>query len=200
MYKKIQRTLLAVFLIISIWIPSAWGYQSVFRSSSSYKYMTKHRSRKYSKTRISVIAHYFRVKNPKLSSKSARTYAGLVESISRKYGVDPFLISSIIIKESTVRVKAKSGRAYGLMQINWKANRKWIPRVFPTVKSAKNLLHSKPNIYVGTYMMRQFIKKNGGNVDKALDRYRGKSLVKYRSRIHSYYSAQVKQFKKKISH
>lgn len=195
--RTVVWVILTVILSTLVLSPAAESYSWVFRGSPAWNYMEKHRSRRYAKARVSVMTSYFKAKNPGISTKAARTYASLVEAISRKYGVDPFLVSSIIVKESTVKVRAKSGKAYGLMQINWKANRKWIPRVFPTIKSSSKLLHSRPNIYVGCYMLRDALKR-GGNVDKALDIYRGRSIASYRTKIHRYYSDQVDMLRKKL--
>ncbi len=169
-----------------------------FKGSSALKYMEGRRSHKYAKARVEIMSHYFMAKNPTLSGKAAKTYASLVEAISSKYGIDPFLVSSLVVRESGVRVKAKSGLAYGLMQINWRANKSWIPRVFPTVKSPSKLLRSRPNIYVGSYILREALQRSGGDVDRALDIYRGKNVPSYRISVHGHYSEQVGLLKKRL--
>ncbi len=168
-----------------------------FVHSKAWTYMVRHRSKKYAKARVAVISRYFQTKNPKLSAKSARKYAKLVDRIGRRYDLDPFLVSSIIVKESTVRVKAKSRRAYGLMQVNWKANRKWIRKVYPSISSPAKLLHSKPNIMVGCHILRDAMRRSFGDVDRALDRYRGKSVPAYRAKVRQYYEDQVAMFRKR---
>lgn len=195
-----RRFAAAVAVVLCVLSLACQGlaYSSYFSGSSACKYMEKHRSKKYAKARVSVMSQYFRTKNPTLSKKAAGGYASLVEAISTKYKLDPFLVSSIIVKESTVRVKAKSGIAYGLMQVNWRANKKWIPKVFPTVKSASKLLRSRPNIFVGSYILRDGMKRSGGDIDRALDIYRGKNVPSYRAKIHRYYSDQVGLLKNKL--
>lgn len=175
----------------------AQAYTAYFSGSQAARYMEKHMSKKYAKARIAVISEYFRSKNPSLSSKAARSYASLVDSVSAKYNIDPFLVSSIIVKESSVKVKAKSGLAYGLMQVNWRANRSWIPKVFPTVKSPSHLLRSRPNIYVGSYILMDAVRRSK-NTDRALDVYRGKNVPAYRSTLHRFYSDQVGLLRAKL--
>ncbi|NCC96256.1 MAG: hypothetical protein EOM02_05380 [Synergistales bacterium] len=196
-----SRNLFAVVALV-LWVAftacQAQAYTAYFSGSQASKYMEKHLSKKYAKARVAVISEYFMTKNHSLSAKAARGYASLVEAVSDKYGLDPFLISSIIVKESSVRVKAKSGLAYGLMQVNWRANKSWIPRVFPTVKSPSHLLHSRPNIYVGSYILKDAVKRSGGNLDRALDIYRGKNVPEYRSKLHRLYSDQVGLLKAKL--
>ena len=185
-----------ILLLIFLSFPSiCQGYTSFFGSSSEYQYMQKRYGKKYATRRVLVIRDFFLRKNPNLSPKAAKSYAALVERICRNYSVDPFLVAAVIVKESTVQVKAKSGVAYGLMQINWEANKKWIPKVFPTIKSRRNLLHSRPNIYVGTYMLQKALEKSRGSVDRALDSYRGKSITEYRRKIHAFYAEMVRDFK-----
>lgn len=189
---------IAVVLWVALTACQAQAYTSYFSGSQASKYMEKHLSKKYAKARVAVMSEYFRAKNPSLSVKAAGGYASLVESISSKYGLDPFWVSSIIVKESSVRVKAKSGLAYGLMQVNWRANKSWIPKVFPTVSSPSHLLHSRPNIYVGSYILMDAVKRSGGNLDRALDVYRGRNVPEYRSKLHRLYSDQVGLLKAKL--
>lgn len=192
----------AVAVMFCLFVPpdgTAEAYKSVFSGSPPVKFMEVHRSKSHAETRISVMAQYFRMKNPSLSARAAADYAALVDAAAGHYDIDPFVVSSIIVKESAVRVKARGGAAYGLMQVNWKANRSWIPRVFPSVNSAEKLLHSKHNIYVGAYILKDAIRRSGGNVDKALDIYRGKNIHSYRSSLHGLYSEQVGLFRKKTN-
>jgi soluble lytic murein transglycosylase-like protein len=185
-----------ILLLAFLLLPSVCqGYTSFFGSSPEYQYMQKRYAKKYATRRVLVMRDFFLRKNPHLSPKAAKSYAALVERICRNYSVDPFLVAAVIAKESTVQVKAKSGVAYGLMQINWEANKKWIPKVFPTIKSRRNLLHSRPNIYVGTYMLQKALEKSRGSVDGALDSYRGKSITEYRRKIHALYAEMVRDFK-----
>ncbi len=166
-----------------------------FGSSESYRYMEQHRAKKYARKRVKVMQRYFCAKNPRLSSRNALRYAALTERNCRHYKVDPFLVAAIIVKESTVRRTARSCCSYGLMQINWDANKSWIRKKFRTVHGPGSLLHSGPNIKVGTYMMKSALERTGGNVDRALDIYRGKSHPAYRGRICRYYADMVSLFK-----
>ncbi len=187
--------LLTVFVLIFL-ISTASANTGVFPDSSLYRYMQKHQDSRDKDKRIKATARYFCQKNPKLAAKTARTYAILVERTSRKYHLDSILIASIIVKESTVNRVACSGRSYGLMQINWNANKSWIPKVFPKVRSRKDLYRSAKNIEVGSYILKKALEKYHNNVDRALDRYRGKSLVSYRKAVLAHYCAIVKIFQK----
>ncbi|HOO62605.1 MAG TPA: transglycosylase SLT domain-containing protein [Synergistaceae bacterium] len=197
--KRSSGVVYGLFLFVALFLYPCLteAYVSFFGSSPEYRYMQKHSSKKYASRRVLVMRDFFRLQNPSVSAKAAKIYAALTERICRKYDVDPFLVAAIIVKESTVQVGAKSGIAYGLMQINWEANKKWIPRIFPTIKSRRDLLHSRPNIYVGTYMLREALRNAGGNVDHALDRYRGKSVTSYRQKIHAFYVSMTESFKKR---
>jgi len=189
--------LFGISLVITLFLlPSlSHAYVSFFDSTPEYGYMQKHGAKKYATRRVLVMRDFFCRQNPSLSEKAAKSYAALAERICRKYDVDPLLVAAIIAKESAVDVRAKSGIAYGLMQINWEANKKWIPKVFPSIKSRRNLLHSRPNIYVGTYMLHKALEGSRGKVDLALDSYRGKSITEYRRKIHSFYAEMVRDFK-----
>jgi len=183
--------LLGLFLLPSL----CQGYLSFFDTSPEYQYMQKRYGKKYATRRVLVMRDFFARQNPNLSAKAAKSYAALVERICRNYSVDPFLVAAVIARESSVQVKAKSGIAYGLMQIHWEANKKWIPKVFPSIKSRRDLLHSRPNIYVGTYMLHKALEGSRGKIDLALDSYRGKSVTEYRRQIHAFYTEMVRDFK-----
>jgi hypothetical protein len=196
-FRKTLIMVLAALLFVLLTFSSAFAYTHVVHSSSCYKYMQKHRGSGEKSKRIKAIQQYFCIKNPKLASKTARTYAILVERRSRKDKLDPFLVASIIVKESTVNRLANSGRSYGLMQVNWNANKSWIKKVFPKVRSRKDLYRSAKNIDVGCYILKKALERSGGNVDRALDRYRGKSLISYRKKVLAHYCSIVKLFRKK---
>ena len=74
------------------------------------------------------------------------------------------------------------------MQINWKANGPWIRRTFSS--SDKNqVLSPENNIRIGTCIIASKIRDARGDVDKALDRYRGRSLLSYRNGVMKHYQA-----------
>jgi soluble lytic murein transglycosylase-like protein len=93
-----------------------------------------------------------------------------------------------MVKESTIKEKAASKGNYGLMQINWNANRPWIVKTFP-IRSKTDLIVPSNNVRVGAHILAANIRKSKGDVDKGLDRYRGRSLASYRNSVHSHYIA-----------
>jgi len=103
----------------------------------------------------------------------------------------------VIVRESNVqRTANNANRSFGLMQINWTANESWIKEKFPKIKSPNDLYRSENNIQVGTYILGSNLKEQNGNVDRALDRYRGKSLLSYRRSVLSHYEEITRRFKK----
>jgi len=168
------------------------AYNEVFPASRYYRYMQdiyeNHNSHYCRKLRILAIASYFRDRNTDLAIKTAKTYATLVERHSRINGVDPFLTASVIVRESNVRRKANnSNRSYGFMQINWPANGSWIRKKYPGIKKPADLYRTENNLKVGTYILGSNLQKYDGNVDRTLDRYRGKSLLFCRKEVLAHY-------------
>ena len=104
-----------------------------------------------------------------------RAPAGLiaiVESAGEKFGIDPKIIASIIVVESSARPKAVSkGGDYGLMQVRWKVHKKDIQRRFPTVKTAEDLLEPSINVAIGTEIFARY--QQGRTLRDALLRYSG---------------------------
>ncbi|MCF7935752.1 MAG: transglycosylase SLT domain-containing protein [Synergistales bacterium] len=196
---KVRPLLLCVCLFCLFGTPlagQAEGYVKVFGYSHAYDYMQDHRAKREYPRRVRVMADYFKKVNPDLSDAICVDYAALVERHSRRFEVDPFLAAAIIVKESGVQPRVRNGYSYGLMQVNWKANKGWIPDTFHMVYSARRLVKSRYNIPVGIYILRKALDNSGGNVDRALDRYRGKNIVSYRRKVLDYYRDMVRMFKR----
>jgi soluble lytic murein transglycosylase-like protein len=162
------------------------AFPKPFSTSRAFHTMRNYQSINEQANRLKAIETYFKRKNPKVPSKNISYYARLIEDCAAHYNIDPFLVASIMVKESTIKEKAVSRGNYGLMQINWRANRPWIVKTFP-IKSTKELMTPANNVRVGAHILAANIKKCKGDVDKGLDRYRGRSLSSYRNSIHKHY-------------
>ncbi|MGI6784433.1 MAG: transglycosylase SLT domain-containing protein [Aminivibrio sp.] len=188
MRKKSVSFALGIFcaILIAITFNAQTAFSQPFSNSQAFHNMQNHRSKTDQAKRLKAIETYFRKKNPKIPLKNISYYAQLVEDCSARYNLDPFLVASVMVKESTIKEKAVSKGNYGLMQINWKANRPWIVKNYP-IRSTKELLTPSYNVSIGTHILAANIKKCKGDVDRGLDRYRGRSLASYRNSIHQHY-------------
>jgi len=144
-----------------------------------------------------VIVSAFTRVNRGLDSSTASNYASHVLEASGEFGVHPFMIASIIIRESTVKQNARSRHAYGLMQINWRAHRKGLTKAFSTIRTLDDLLQPRNNIFAGTYIFSWYLRSSDGDVDKALSKYLGRNGRKYISRVMSDYRDMIKQLEKR---
>lgn len=142
-----------------------------------------------------IIAESFLRANHKLRKEEAWEYASYVIESSKLFGLDPFLIASLIIKESTVKRNARSKYAYGLMQINWKVHKKGLRSAFNQIKSLKDLMEPRNNIMAGTYIFSWYMKSSNYNVKKALARYLGKNGKKYISKVLEEYNKMNNSYK-----
>ena len=98
--------------------------------------------------------------NPGLSASTAKQYSELVMEASAKYGQDPYVIAAIIVHESTVNNRAKSkGGDYGLMQIRWKYHEDAVRKLFPNVKHATDMFDARVNIFYGTRLFGEYLRK-----------------------------------------
>jgi len=135
-----------------------------------------------------VIMESFLKANRKLAKEDAWEYSGYVMESSRLFGVDPFLIAAMIIKESTVKKDARSRYAYGLMQVNWRVHRKGLQAAFKQIRSLSDLLVPRNNILAGTYIFSWYMKSSSYDVRKALAKYLGRNGSKYITSVLSLYN------------
>lgn len=191
-------SLLLVALVVLLLLPSS-GEASFFDTDRHFLTMRSMGDAKCNTPADKAIAKFFREKNPKLSRETAKKYSQMVVQAAREFGVDPFLVAGIIVKESTVRPNAQSRGCYGLMQIKWSVHRKTIPKAFPSIRSVQDLKKPENNIRVGTYMLANFLRRNQGRVDASLDRYKGNPSSRYKSTILKYYHRMMALYKKEKS-
>lgn len=110
--------------------------------------------------------------NPKLSGSDAKKYTEIVFEACAKFKQNPYVIAAIIVHESTVNRKAVSkGGDYGLMQVRWSVHAKAIKQRFPKVKHGNDILDARTNIFFGTEIFSDCMKKSNGDVGKGLLRY-----------------------------
>jgi len=195
MRSRFGLCILVLAAILLVTVKATPSFSAPFSSCREYRAMQRHLTKKYQAKRLKALEIYFTRKNPKVSQKKISRYANLIDQYSSQYGLDPFLVAGVMMKESTVKENAVSKGNYGLMQINWNANRPWIVKTFP-IKTKKQLMVPENNIRVGVHILAANIKKSKGSVDKGLDRYRGRSLASYRNSVHAHYLAIARIFKK----
>ena len=110
--------------------------------------------------------------NPRLAEESAKKYAQIIIEAAEKFKQDPYVIAGIVVHESTVNNKAVSkGGDYGLMQVRWKVHEKAIKQRFPKVKRANDMFDARTNIFFGTEIFRDCMRKSDGDFRKGLMYY-----------------------------
>jgi len=147
------------------------------------------------------IANLFTRVNPSLASKKAQEYAGIIIQACEKFKQDPYVIAALVVHESTVNNQAVSkGGDYGLMQIRWKVHSKAIKQKFPKVKKAKDLFDARTNIFYGTEIFSDGMKKSGGDWKNGVLRYSAgnKKLVAKVTKTLNELNASTNNNKKKV--
>ena len=128
--------------------------------------------KKQNEARRQTIAALLRRYNKKLSEDKALEYAVLIIQTSDKYQQDPFVITSMIVHESSARPDAVSrGGDYGLMQVRWRVHQKKIKTQFPHVTKAKDILDPKINVQLGTQIFSVYRNTAKGDVRGGLRYY-----------------------------
>ena len=130
-----------------------------------------------------VIAEQLLKSNAELDAAKAAVWANFIMDASDEFGVDPFMISAIIVKESGAQSNVRSRTSHGLMQINWKARRTGLTSSFSGIDSRTDIYDPKKNILAGTYIFSCYLRSSGGDVQKALKRYVGGNAPRYVSGV-----------------
>lgn len=147
--------------------------------------------------KIAVIAGRFMKVNPELEPYAARKYGEYILEASELFGINPFLIAAMIIKESTVRYKARSRYAYGLMQVNWNAHKYGLRSAFSGIQTLNDLIQPRNNILAGTYIFSCYLDSSVGDISEALAKYLGTNGKRYITRVMKNYEVMLAEFEKK---
>ncbi|MDH3212703.1 MAG: transglycosylase SLT domain-containing protein [Myxococcales bacterium] len=92
--------------------------------------------------------------NPALSSDEGRRIGAAVVRYSEKYGVDPQLVTAVLLVESSARPWARSRKgAIGLMQL--------MPHVVLPLDPAGNLTTIESNVEAGCFILADNIRRLG---------------------------------------
>jgi soluble lytic murein transglycosylase-like protein len=149
----------------------------------------------WNKLKEEAIVNYFTEINMFLPEHEARRYAKAVIESSQTFNVDPFLISAIIAKESTVDCMARSSVAHGLMQIHWGVHKQAILDAFGSrVNSVRDIYVPETNIDIGTWIFSNYLNSAEGDIKKALGKYYGEQNSSYINNILTRYSKIVSNF------
>ena len=135
------------------------------------------------KIKKGVIAERLRKSNSELDAAKAVVWANYIMDASDEFGVDPFMISAIIVKESGAQSDVRSRTSHGLMQINWKAHRSGLTSSFSDIETRTDIYDPKKNILAGTYIFSCYLRSSRGDIQKALRRYVGGNAPKYVSGV-----------------
>ncbi len=118
------------------------------------------------------ISALFMKRNPKLTAKTADSYSAIIFEAAEKFKQDPYVIAAVIVHESTVNNRAVSkGGDYGLMQVRWKVHEKAIKKKFPRVKKASDMFDARTNIFFGTEILADCMKKANNDTRGGILKY-----------------------------
>ena len=127
-----------------------------------------------------------------------KRYWSLIEEASKRFGVDPYLVLSVMRQESAFDPQAISpADAYGLLQMT-PAMANHIGKLLNTpLKSKEDLLLPEKNLLYCVYHLSELLKKFNGNLVLALASYNANAQVvkKWVSRL---WSSDIEEFIEEI--
>lgn len=137
-----------------------------------------------------IIVSYIKHRNKNISNQVANQIAHEIMINSRNHNIRPSLIVGLIQVESNFKVRARGvNGALGLMQVM----PLWVKPF--NLENSNALYNVRINVNSGTRILKRYMNKNGGNLDKALNRYVGGNPV-YSKKVYKA-ETQFKNFKTK---
>jgi soluble lytic murein transglycosylase-like protein len=129
----------------------------------------QHSERKKNEAKRKSIAAVLRQYNRKLSEEKAYEYAVLIIQTSDKFKQNPFVITAMVVNESSARHDAVSrGGDYGLMQVRWRVHQKAIRKKYPHIAKAKDMLNPRDNLLVGVEIFSNYRDRADQDLHDAL--------------------------------
>jgi len=141
------------------------------------------------------------IRHSKLEPKVAMNIASVINTESRKYSIDPFLVLSVIQVESRFKPRAISHKgARGIMQIMPRTGKYVAKKYNVPFKSYQSLYDPVTNIKLGIAYLSYLEKLYGYNMEYALFAYnhgpkKSKHIKKKFKKSTPYYVKQVMNFK-----
>ncbi len=212
---KNQNTLLLVFIVVSflsyfsgneIYLQGASAYSSATTSLDQRYFSKINREQEYQNAHKS-LREKLRIKNKifdVISSYSTGLDGASLNMIphwiydeSQKYDYDPFLLTALIVTESSFNNWAKSHRgALGLMQIRPRTGHAMATEVNLPWEGKPTLYKPESNIALGTYYLSKLQNRFNNDVRLALEAYnhgptRLESYIQQGKRLPADYSNKV---------
>ncbi|MCF7935417.1 MAG: transglycosylase SLT domain-containing protein [Synergistales bacterium] len=167
-----------------------------FGNHPGIRYMRSLGEHKYGAAARNAISSFLATRHNGLNATTRQRYARWTTEAADEFGVDPLLVTAIMVRESNGRADATNRGSYGLMQINWRAHRRTIPLAFPEVTSIRALMAPHTNIRVGTYLFANNLRRASFDVDRALVYYKGGRSDAYNRSIRRFYEAMLQQYRR----
>lgn len=111
--------------------------------------------------------------SPDINKSVANKISKSIIKYSKKYGIPPALVLSVMYHETGFKLKQQNRGCYGLMQINYWAHKKEFK-----IKSSKSLYDIDTNINIGCQLLQQYTN-NSKQIKIGLYKYVGGSKHRY---------------------
>jgi soluble lytic murein transglycosylase-like protein len=121
---------------------------------------------------------YIVKKYPGIPKQSVEKIALNANELSKKHNVDFSLVVAVIETESSFNPKAKYKGNVGLMQISYSTWKKHFG-----IERIDTLYKVEYNIDLGIRILKRYIKKNNGDVKRALRMYNGNANKSYVQKV-----------------
>lgn len=166
-FSSLFTSLLAIFIVANLEKPDSNSY-GLTSSDASWITWEEQAFERSIKDRV---AQQILLYKKGLKISHINNLSGLIVHESKKYGYDPFLLTAVIITESSFNNRARSNKgALGLMQIRPATGKELAAEVSVQWQGTPSLYNPETNIALGAYYLNKLYLRFG-DLGLALEAY-----------------------------
>ncbi|QTX32390.1 hypothetical protein KAR29_00085 [Aminithiophilus ramosus] len=195
-----KKTTALVTLLVLLLSAAASGAEEILSLDRSRlaAFARRYPGDDWASTRRQVMADYFSIVNRDLSEQRRMNYAVYVDRSAAQYGLDPFVVAAVMIHRSGLDWLSKGEGEYGLMRVDWTANKAWIVKEDSRIDEPRILMKPVLNVRMGCALMADRLTLSGRSYDEMVARFYGRGGLSASSEIERHYRNMAQSFRESV--
>ncbi len=195
-----RRVSIGLSLVLLVVLAAVAGAETTLSLDGSRLavFSRRYLGKEWSAARQETMIDYFSIVNRSLSPERLRRYAVYVDRSAALYGLDPFVAAAVMIQRSGLDWLSKGEGEYGLMRIDWAANKTWIVKTDPRIKEPRILMKPVLNVRMGCALMADRLTLSGKSYDEMIERFYGRNGLSVAEELQLHYRNMARSFREKV--